>query len=97
MTDLFIPLVHFVHLGFIPQQTVVDWLHDQLADARSVLIGFAGVAVLGLSIWRLVKSGFAIGSLIMCGVVAAVAIWLIAGGGIDTIAALLSDQAANKK
>ena len=79
--------------GMVPLQTIVEWLNTQLADAKTVLLSFAGVAILALTVWRLIKSGFAVGAMIMVGVVAALALWLTAGDGIETIATLFGEQA----
>ena len=97
MSDLLHTLVAPIQIGGVmPLQTIVEWLNIQLADARTVLIGFATVAILALAVWRLIKSGFAVGAMIMVGVVAALALWLTAGDGIQTISDLLGEQAKAK-
>ena len=96
MSDLLITLIAPLQIGAVPLQTITEWLNTQLADAKTVLMTFAGVAILALTVWRLIKSGFAIGAMIMVGVVAALALWLIAGGGIETISDLFGEQAKAK-
>ena len=96
MSDLLITLIAPLQTGAVPLQTIVEWLNTQLGDAKTVLMTFAGVAILALTVWRLIKSGFAVGAMIMVGVVAALALWLTAGGGIDTISALFGEQAKAK-
>ena len=96
MSDLLISLIAPLTVGVMPLQTIVEWLNTQLAQAKTVLIAFAGVAILALTVVRLIKSGFAVGAMIMVGVVAALALWLTAGGGIDTISALFGEQAKAK-
>lgn len=95
MSDLLFSLIP-LQVGLLPMQTIVDWLNSQLADAKVVLLAFAGVAILALTVWRLIKSGFAVGAMIMVGVVAALALWLTAGDGIQTISDLFSEQAKAK-
>ena len=93
LLDLIVP---FQVGGMLPLQTIVEWLNNQLADAKTVLLSFAAVAILALAVWRLIKSGFAVGAMIMVGVVAALAMWLTAGDGIQTISDLLGEQAKAK-
>lgn len=95
MSDLLTTLIQ-LQLGPMPMQTIVEWMNKQTSDAKTVLIGVAGVAILGLAVWRMVKSGFAVGALIMVGVVAALATWLIGGNGIETISEIIHDQAKAK-
>ena len=94
MSDLLISLIPLA--GLLPMQTIVEWLNTQLSDAKTVLLAFAGVAIMALTVWRLIKSGFAVGAMIMVGVVAALALWLTAGDGIQTIADLFGNQAKAK-
>ena len=96
MSDLLITLITPLQIGAVPLQTIAEWANTQLAAARTVLMAFAGVAILTLTVWRLIKSGFAIGAMITVGVVAALALWLIAGGGIETISGLFGEQAKAK-
>jgi hypothetical protein len=96
MSDLLLSLIAPMHTGLLPMQTIVEWLNTQLNQAKTVLLTFAGVAILALTVWRLIKSGFAVGAMIMVGVVAALALWLTAGGGIDTLSTLFGEQAKAK-
>jgi hypothetical protein len=96
MSDLILTLITPLTVGVTPLQTIVEWLNTQLADAKTVLVTFASVAILALTVVRLVKSGFAVSSMIMVGVVAALALWLTVGGGIDTISTLFGEQAKAK-
>ena len=96
MSDLLLTLIAPLTVGVMPLQTIVEWLNTQLGQAKTVLLTFASVAILALTVWRLIKSGFAVGAMIMVGVVAALALWLTAGGGIDTISALFGEQAKAK-
>lgn len=97
MSDLFITLTAPLQTGgLLPLQTIVEWLNTQLAQAKTVLLTFAGVAILALTVWRLIKSGFAVSAMIMVGVVAALALWLTAGSGIETISTLFGEQAKAK-
>lgn len=96
MSNLLISLITPLTVGVAPLQTIVEWLNTQLGQAKTVLVTFAGVAILALTVWRLIKSGFAVGAMIMVGVVAALALWLTAGGGIDTISTLFGEQAKAK-
>ena len=96
MSDLILTLITPLTVGVMPLQTIVEWLNTQLADAKTVLVTFASVAILALTVVRLVKSGFAVSSMIMVGVVAALALWLTVGGGIDTISTLFGEQAKAK-
>lgn len=96
MSDLFITLITPFQTGAVPLQTITEWLNTQLGDAKGVLMTFAGVAILALTVARVIKSGFSIGTLIMVGVIAALALWLIAGGGIEAISALFGEQAKAK-
>ena len=97
MFDLLITTVITpLQTGMMPLQTITEWLNTQLAAAKTVLLTFAGVAIMALTVWRLIKSGFAVGAMIMVGVVAALALWLTAGGGIDTISTLFGEQAKAK-
>ena len=96
MSDLLITLTAPLTVGGLPLQTITEWLNTQLGQAKTVLLTFASVAILALTVWRLIKSGFAVGAMIMVGVVAALALWLTAGGGIDTISTLFGEQAKAK-
>lgn len=96
MSDLILTLIAPLQTGLLPMQTIVEWLNTQLTDAKTVLVTFASVAILALTVVRLVKSGFAVSSMIMVGVVAALALWLTVGGGIDTISVLFGEQAKAK-
>jgi len=96
MSDLFITLTAQLQTSAVPMQTITEWLITQLNDVKTVLMVFAGVAITALTVWRLIKSGFAIGAMIMVGVVAALALWLIVGGGIETISTLFGEQAKAK-
>ena len=96
MSDLILTLITPLTVGVMPMQTIVEWLNTQLTDAKTVLVTFASVAILALTVVRLIKSGFAVSAMIMVGVVAALALWLTAGGGIDTISALFGEQAKAK-
>ena len=96
MSDLLLTLIAPLTVGVMPLQTIVEWLNTQLTDAKTVLVTFASVAILALTVVRLIKSGFAVSAMIMVGVVAALALWLTAGGGIDTISALFGEQAKAK-
>ena len=96
MSDLILTLIAPLQTGLLPMQTIVEWLNTQLTDAKTVLVTFASVAILALTVVRLIKSGFAVSAMIMVGVVAALALWLTAGGGIDTISALFGEQAKAK-
>ena len=96
MSDLLITLIAPMQIGAVPLQTITEWLNTQLGEAKTVLMAFAGVAILALTVWRLIKSGFAIGAMITVGVVAALALWLIVGGGIETISDLFGEQAKAK-
>lgn len=94
MFDLLITATQ-LPIGPIPQQTITDWMTAQLKDAKKLLLLFAGVAVLALSVWRVIKSGFSFGSMIMVAVAAGFAVWLF-GGGVDTISNLMEQQASTK-
>ena len=96
MSDLLLTLIAPLTVGVMPLQTIVEWLNTQLGQANTVLETFASVAILALTVVRLIKSGFAVSAMIMVGVVAALALWLTAGGGIDTISALFGEQAKAK-
>ena len=96
MSDLLLTLIAQLTVGVMPLQTIVEWLNTQLGQAKTVLVTFASVAILALTVVRLVKSGFAVSSMIMVGVVAALALWLTVGGGIDTISVLFGEQAKAK-
>ena len=96
MSDLLLTLIAPLTVGVMPLQTIVEWLNTQLGQAKTVLVTFASVAILALTVVRLIKSGFAVTAMIMVGVVAALALWLTAGGGIDTISALFGEQAKAK-
>ena len=96
MSDLLVTLIAPLQIGAVPLQTVSEWLTTQLREAKTVLMVFAGVVITALTLWRLIKSGFAVGAIIMVGVVAALALWLISGGGIETISALFGEQAKAK-
>jgi hypothetical protein len=96
MSDLLLTLIAPLIVGVMPLQTIVEWLNTQLGQAKTVLVTFASVAILALTVVRLIKSGFAVSAMIMVGVVAALALWLTAGGGIDTISALFGEQAKAK-
>jgi hypothetical protein len=96
MSDLLLTLIAPLTVGVMPLQTIVEWLNTQLGQAKTVLVTFASVAILALTVVRLIKSGFAVSAMIMVGVVAALALWLTAGGGIDTISALFGEQAKAK-
>ena len=96
MSDLLITLI-----APLPDRPAAHADHRRVAQhaaghAKTVLVTFASVAILALTVVRLVKSGFAVGSMIMVGVVAALALWLTAGGGIDTISVLFGEQAKAK-
>ena len=97
MSDLLITTVITpLQTGAVPLQTITEWLVTQLNEVKTVLLTFAGVAIMALTVWRLIKSGFAIGAMIMVGVVAALALWLTAGNGIETISTLFGEQAKAK-
>lgn len=92
MSDVLITMTQ-LQIGTVPLQTITDWVTAQLNDAKKLLILFAGVAVLGLTIWRVIKSGFAFGAMLMAAIAAGFAIWLF-GGGVDTISSLMDEQAS---
>ena len=96
MSDLILTLIAPLTVGVMPLQTIVEWLNTQLGQAKTVLVTFASVAILALTVVRLIKSGFAVSAMIMVGVVAALALWLTVGGGIDTLSGLFGEQAKAK-
>lgn len=94
MSDLLITLTQ-LQFGPIPMQSFTEWGRTQIREARGLIIAFGGLVVLALVVWRIIKSGVSLGSIIMAGLAAAFAIWLFTGG-IDVISALLDDQAKVK-
>lgn len=96
MSDLLFVALNQLHAAPLPMQTFVEWLQIQTRDAKKVVIAIASVVILGLMVVRVVKSGFALSSLISTGLVAALAYWLIIGGGVDTISNLMDEQAKVK-
>ena len=96
MYQLFIHVIELQVGGLMPMQTIAEWLKLQMSDARSVIVAFVGLAVTIGMIWRWVKSGFALSQLIMVGVVAALAFWLIVGGGMQTLSDLFAEQSRAK-
>jgi hypothetical protein len=97
MYDLLIILTAPWQTGaMVPLQTITEWATTQLNQAKTLLLAFVGVAILALTAQRLIKSGFALGAIIMVGVVAALALWLTAGDGIQTISDLFGAQAKAK-
>lgn len=96
MSDLLVILTAPLTVGGLPLQTIAEWLTMQLNEFKTLLVAFAAVVVLALSVARMIKSGFSLASIIQVGLVAAVAAWLFAGGGIETISALVGNQAKLK-
>lgn len=77
----------------LPLQTLTEWATVQIADLKTLLIKGASLVVLALALWRCAKSNFAIGAILMTLIVGALAYWVTAGDGIQTISSLISDQA----
>lgn len=96
MSDLLVILTAPLTVGALPLQTIAEWLTTQLDQFKTLLVAFAAVVVLALSVARMIKSGFSLASIIQVGLVAALAAWLFAGGGIETLSTLLGEQAKAK-
>ncbi len=96
MSDLLVILTAPLTVGALPLQTIAEWLTTQLDQFKTLLVGFAAVVLLALSVARMIKSGFSLASIIQVGLVAALAAWLFAGGGIETLSALFGEQAKAK-
>ena len=96
MSDLLVILTAPLTVGALPLQTIAEWLTTQLDQFKTLLVAFAAVVVLALSVARMIKSGFSLASVIQVGLVAALAVWLFAGGGIETLSALVGEQAKAK-
>lgn len=79
-------------LLLVPMATISDWIKAQAADAKTVIVAVVSVIILAGACFRMAKQGFSLGSILMAGVVAAIAGWLVLGGGIDTLQHLFSSQ-----
>lgn len=81
-----------VVLQMVPMATIADWIKSQTADAKTVVVAVFSVIILIGAASRMVKSHFSFGSMLIAGVVAALAGWLVLGDGISTLQTMFGEQ-----
>ena len=81
-----------VLLQVVPMATIVDWIKSQASDARTVIVAVFSVLILAGAVVRMVKAHFSFGSMVLAGVVAAIAGWLVIGDGISTLQTMFGQQ-----